>query len=491
MNKSIDRLVNSIKLKPNAYDKYIKLSEELAKEDKKIECLNVLTDLGIQYAKDKKYAECECVFREVLKNNPSVYRYNVNLGTCLAWVNKAEESQILLLRAIYAYSIIAPEIHDFLREELEPILPKELILKARDIKFEQPVPEIVDIENCLTSFGKVLSDTGLIDAAFKCHNKAIEIKPDLALAHWNRALINLSWRNYISGWNDYEWRWLWKEFPEVRRRLPARPWKGERLSGKTLYVYTEQGFGDSIQFFRWVIFLKQYYICDIIFEAPSLTYDLFANNPYGIDVVHRPELAHMAATDKHIDYSCSIMSLPYYSKHTDIIKCNPYIFPDKEKSNLWKMKLSFDDNVKIGLCWSSSKKPDNGRKIPIKEFVPLSDIHNISLYSLQVGEDKKELINSGLTSITDFSNEFKTFSDTAAFIDNLDIVASVDTAVAHLAGAMGKKTYLLLRDYPDWRWADDCKTTPWYKSVHVIKQKPGENWSSVVSKLCECLRETK
>ena len=318
----------------------------------------------------------------------------------------------------------------------------------------------------------------------------LRLHPDKVEAHQNLAFLLLLTGNYAKGWEEFEWRRKLRGY----FRIYSKPfWDGTDLTNKTIFLYGEQGFGDIIQFVRFVPVLKQKYEnLRIILECtPPLT-ALFSqldveelrtrpmDKKWNLDVV------------ENFDVHCSILSLPLLLNNTleTIPERMGYLKADKDKVEKWRQNT---DNYKIGLVWHGQAvggtAVDTRRNIPLREFSGFFDLEGVQFYSLQKGEAAKHIKAEGLeTKILDYTEEFHDFSDTAAFIENLDLVIGVDTAVIHLAGALGKPTWLLNRMDGCWRWMANRGDSPWYSSVSIYRQTSWLDWSSVFEQIATRLK---
>ena len=330
------------------------------------------------------------------------------------------------------------------------------------------------------------------EAAVVNFNRAIEIRPDLPLAYMNRAYAALLAGDFTNGWVDHEWRW--KARPQMLDpRYPDRTlWLGrESLLGKTIILRSEQGHGDTLQFSRYA---KQ--VADlgatVIFEVPSELAALLANLEGVSRLVVRGE--PLPAFDFH----CPLMSLPlaFGTSLSTIPAQVPYLVADRLKTRFWKDSLGPRTKLRVGLVWSGGFRPDqpelwpvnNRRNVPLAKLAALRNA-DIAFYSLQKGQPAEseltELNAAGWQGpeLIDFTASLRDFSDTAALIANLDLVISVDTATAHLAGALAKRVWIMNRFDTCWRWLLDRNDSPWYPTVRLYRQQRAGDWDEVVERI--------
>ncbi len=320
---------------------------------------------------------------------------------------------------------------------------------------------------------------GYINHSLDYINKLIEINPSYVNAYLSKGINYLLLNQFSEGLKYYEYRF--KAQSELFK--PSTPmWNGEDIKGKKLVIWNEQGLGDYIQFIRYALLLKSSGIEVIIltFRDKSLT-KLFQTC-----LTEKFTVISDNKVDEY-DYHISVMSLPHIFQTTSetIPQPVPYIKLPEILDN--DQVLTKFDNYKIGIVWASgkqNKKLYHKKSCNVKLFWDLLNIGNIELYSLQVGEDSfsQWKIDNGqliMDRFHDLAPQINDFVDTANFIEQLDLIITVDTAVAHLAGAMGKPTWVLLPMMPDWRWLLEREDNPWYPQMRVFRQKTRDNWQEV------------
>jgi tetratricopeptide (TPR) repeat protein len=347
-----------------------------------------------------------------------------------------------------------------------------------------------------TGRGNVLLDLGRLDDALASYDRAIQLDPDYAEALANKSTLCLLIGEMSEGWRLYEWRW--KVMPAERvRNFPQPLWLGqEPIAGKTILIYWEQGLGDMIQFSRYIPLLERLG-ATVVFEVPRSLVSLMATLKCKCVVVEAGRQL------PQFDLQCPLMSLPlaFQTNQETIPDQVPYLCCDEEKSNYWKRRLGQGKRLRVGLVWSTGhderKKniaEQKRRDIPLSQLESLN-IEGVDFYSLQIGDaavsQLKSLESAGWNGprIADYTDEIKDFSDTAALTDNLDLVISVCTSVAHLAGAMGKRTWVLLQHRADWRWLPEGSRSPWYRTVTLFRQASVNDWTNVVTEVRQRLVE--
>ncbi len=349
-------------------------------------------------------------------------------------------------------------------------------------------PDYAEAHNNL---GVLLTELRQLPEALASYDRALAIRPDYADCHLNRGLLLLLRGSFAQGWEEYEWRW---NTPHVAPRRFAMPrWQGEDLGGKTILLHGEQGLGDALQFMRFVPEVKALG-ANIVLEVDRSLVRL-AKSLNAADAIIAP-----GDDIPRVDYCCPLMSLPKVFK-TDAGNMPsrvPYLRADPAGAKAWKERLANCSQLRVGLCWAggpgfSRPRVDGARtnrafarSITLQHLAPLAVLDDIVFVSLQKGESAKQLQESVLP-VMDWTGEIGDFADTAALVDALDLVISVDTSVAHLAGALGKPVWLLHRFDGSWQWLIDRDDSPWYPTMRIFRQpKPGD-WNSVVGAVKDAL----
>ncbi|MGD2186479.1 MAG: tetratricopeptide repeat protein, partial [Desulfobacterales bacterium] len=356
--------------------------------------------------------------------------------------------------------------------------------------FKQAIDQTPDSAESYCHLGNAFKDRGEFEAALGHYQHAIEIKPDFAEAHFNRSIVHLLKGQLLEGWKEYEWRLQRNEWKTICSRRAGLPrWEGQSFAGQRICVYDEQGFGDTLQFIRYLPLVKDRG-GEVIFETRPELIDLFKNFP-GVD--HVIERLSFDRPPAEADYYIPLLSLPgiFKTRLETIPDQIPYLFADAEKANSWQPGLG-TRGFKVGVVWAGRPihGEDRNRSCALNQFAPLLEIPGIRLIGLQKGPAAKQRFNQEIDKIhfVNLGAELKDFTDTAGLIANLDLVISVDTAVAHLAGAMGKPVWVLLPFIPDWRWMMERADSPWYPSMRLFRQKIKGNWNSPFQQIADELR---
>jgi tetratricopeptide (TPR) repeat protein len=351
-----------------------------------------------------------------------------------------------------------------------------------------------DCAEAYSNRGVLLYELTQVDAALASYNQAIAIKADYARAYENRAYAFLLSGDLGNGWSDYEWRSKHDDGSScVQIGHFAEPlWLGkESIAGKTILLHGEQGLGDRIQFCRYAKLVAAMG-ATVILEAEGQLKDLFTR----VDGVSR--VVERGGALPHLDYQCPLLSLPLAFKTTlsTIPADVPYLKSSPEKIRYWGELLGDRTKLRVGLVWSGGFRPDqpelasvNGRRnIPLAKLASLNHA-DIEFFSLQKGQPAESEL-AGLIAgnwdgppLVDFTGQLRDFSDTAALIEHLDLVISVDTSTAHLAGALGKPVWILNRFDTCWRWLLDRTDSPWYPTLSLYRQQTVGDWDGVVERV--------
>ena len=332
-----------------------------------------------------------------------------------------------------------------------------------------------DFAQAHSNLGNALQHLGQLDDAVAAYNNAIRFKPDFAEAHYYLGLGLLLSGDLSNGWREHEWRWLGGH-KELKARGFTQPlWRGEDLHGRTILLHAEQGLGDTIQFCRYASL-----VADrggrVVLEAPRALLRLLS----GLQGVDR--LIAAGEPLPAFDFHCPLMSLPtvFGTTLATIPATIPYIHVKETRRQFWQQRLGPSSGRRVGIVWAGNPKHknDRNRSLPFAALTPLWNIPGIRWYSLQVGERQTDLIAAppGVD-----------FAETAAAMSQLDLVVTVDTSVAHLAGAIGRSNWVMLPFAPDSRWLTGRQDSPWYPSVRLFRQTERGEWGHVMNDIAAAL----
>jgi tetratricopeptide (TPR) repeat protein len=387
-------------------------------------------------------------YQEALHINPYLTDARYNLGNTLRDMGRYDE-------AIACYKIILDREPDYLE--------------------------------AYNNMGVAFKEKGDTVRAIACYEKALEINPGIAETQWNLSLVYLLAGEFEEGWRRYEWRWQKADYRPYLRHFSQPLWDGSAIAGKTILLHAEQGYGDAVQFVRYVPQVAAMG-ADVIVEAPRGLAALFKAMPGIHHIVQRGD--ELPPFDVH----CPLLTLPmvFETRLSSIPGHLPYLVADPEKKEAWRLKLAADgDSFKVGLVWSGNPehKNDRNRSLPLERLVPLLSVDGVSFYSLQKGEAARMLSDGRYEGrIIDYTGELNDFADTAALLVNLDLVISVDTAVAHLVGALAAPVWLMLPFAPDWRWLLGRTDSPWYPTMRLFRQHAPGAWEPVIEEMIAGLK---
>lgn len=510
LNKILDKTIQ-------ANQDFLKLAQKKVIENKQLipECAQ---KLGDEKLKRREFFEALEAYKKIIyyQKNEDLYKKIaiclINLDANISAISMLNESLNLnpqnrdcyiLLGNIYGEKLNDPQKAISLYEKALELTPDDNIMKS-------------DFHNKLGHYYESLSAYGTVETQIKYFEEAIKLNPKNQSAHRNLTIVgprakmydrtleafkkvfelgpkfddlfdyacfSIKMKNFEEGWKYYEYRFQKETGPTQYPEIKKPRWKGQNnISGKTLLVQYEQGYGDSIMFCRYLEQVKKF-TKKIIFKVQDNLYDLMKENLKGIDIVK-----HSTPLEKiHFNYHVPLLSLMQILKtNVDNIPMKQgYIKANEEKSKELKNKFFNNDKLKIGISWHGAAMGNKRRDIPLEAFYALAKVPNIEIYSLQKHAGTEELKDLPENiKIIDLDKEINTFSDTAAAMANLDIFITSDNGVFNLAGAMGVKTYLLLNNDAEWRWFLEDKVNPWYDSVEIFKKKSDlDSWESLIERV--------
>jgi len=345
-----------------------------------------------------------------------------------------------------------------------------------------------------TNIGIVLKILGRHREAAASFGRALAYKPDDPSARFALAFLYLALGEFTMGWPLYEARFDVPALGNAARNFSAPRWNGmEPLAGKTLLVHAEQGLGDVIQFCRYLPMLEAQRV-SVVFEVMPSLKALLRTLPPAIRLVGRGEPL------PPVDYYCPLLSLPLaFNTRLDTIPAQvPYLTAETQRTARWMQRLGALPGLRVGIAWQGNLAVEKliwarGRSIPLAALEPLAQLRRVSLVSLQKGPGLEQLRNVPFAErIIDLSAELDrgpdAFLDTAAVMAGLDLVISSDTAVAHLAGALGRPVWTVLPASPEWRWGLERSDSPWYPTMRLFRQTTDGDWNTVVAAIAEALQ---
>jgi tetratricopeptide (TPR) repeat protein len=428
-------------------------------------------------------AEAEAEYCEAIRLDPKFLVGHLNLGILLREIGKLDESITACREAIRLNPNFA-EAH----YNLGVALYDQEKLDLASVAFREAIrlkPDYCDAHNNLAN---VMADSRRPAEAIAGYREALRHQPDYAEIHWNLALNLLLQGDFAEGWQEYGWLSRCKEFRSPNWNLPQPTWDGRELNGQTILLHAEQGFGDAIQFVRYVPHIAQRG-GKVVIQCQRELAELFRATP---------DLGRIITTDEPrppFDTHCSLIELPmiFRSDERSIPASVPYLRVDESLLESWRQRVAaLPGRLRVGLAWAGNPvhKRDRKRSMQLAQFQSLASNPEITFVSLQKGAaaEQGQSAPAGIT-LVDFTAELPDFHQTAALISNLDLVIAVDTAVVHLAGALGKRVWLLIPAVPDWRWLLDRSDSPWYPTLRIFRQKESGDWDSAVRAIAEAIKK--
>lgn len=440
---------------------------------------DALNDLGVICRALGRYDDAERHYRQALSRSPDLAMAHANLGNVLDLQGQVAAAEASLRAAL----ALSPENPDF-AYNLAAVLsklerPDEAVPLLESVTRLEP-----DRWDAWTNLGVAHLDCGDIESAETTLRHALEINPENPEAHYNLAWLLLLTDRHEEGWQELEWRWQLEEFSSTRRQFDYPLWNGNPLGDQTLLLHAEQGFGDTIQFCRFAADIPKQ-SGRIILECQTALVSLLE----GIDGVDEiiPAGSALPAADVH----APLLSLPHLTRYTGARSTHSQGYLETPPTLAKHLLIPNAPRRRIGLVWAGS--PDNKierrRHINPEMFAQLFNAIDADFVSLQTGPrsgDEKYFAADRM--IFSCEDTVDNFADTAAVIQQLDLVIGVDTAVMHLAGALGKPAWILLPFMPDYRWGLGRNISPWYDSVRLFRQHKRNDWSAVFAELCAALR---
>jgi hypothetical protein len=343
-----------------------------------------------------------------------------------------------------------------------------------------------DFHEAQNNLGTALMHRGQIDDAIAVYRETLQLKPDDALTHHNLGMVLLMKGDLANGWAEYEWRTRSSELGTLAPNLAKPRWDGSDLAGRRILLHMEQGAGDTFHFARYAPLLHQRGAKVILACRPE-TVALMRS----LDGVE--QLVTTGDPMPEFDVHCSLLSLPLHFKTTleNIPAKVPYLHADPILVNNWRPRVDrLGGRLRVGLVWAGrpDQPNDRYRSMSLHTLAPLAQVPGITFISLQKGAAADQGRNppKGLT-LVDWTCELNNYSDTAALIETLDLVLTVDTAVAHLAGAMGKPAWVMLAFVADWRYLLNRSDSPWYPTMRLFRQSKIGDWVTPIQQIAELL----
>lgn len=467
----------------------------------------ILFNLANTLRKINNKEEAESLYRQAIRSQPGFYQAWGSLGNLLLQTDRADEAEHVLQQAIQLNPVQADALCDlgvlatqrgesgraeeYFKQALacdhqHPATLNHLgmhlmrlnRLDEAESYLRQALAAKPDYWLALNNLGVLLHWLGRLDESEECHRRFIAAQPENGTPHFNLSLVLLSHGKWAEAWAEYEYRFT-KENPVPLRHDDIPRWCGEELQGKTILIHAEQGYGDTIQFARYLPLLVERGARIVLECQDQIIRPLFDDIP-GIDHVIVRDEAHIP-----VDLQLPLMSLPLLLGETawhEPVSVR-YLKPQPQSADVWRKRLADLPGLKVGLVWSGRRGQDNNhnRMIPPEVFARLAGIAGVSFVNLLVGvhDPEADRVLAALE-MFDVRKELTTFADTAAILASLDLLISVDTATPHLAGAIGTDTWVMIPYNADWRWTFGLPDCPLYPSVRLYRQEKPFAWEEVI-----------
>ncbi len=438
-------------------------------------CVEAFGQLGYLLFHFKLYAESLKYLKKAMHLAPTAPKLNLLMAAVLRKLGRLEESAECCLRETKISPTDADAHYNLGLARRSLNRPHEALESYRSAVELRP-----DYVDAIMGLALALRQTGDDAAAQEWFERVLVLQPANAEAHWEMATILLSQGRFERGWQEYEWRWKLKERTSPVPQFEQPLWDGKDLGGRRILLHCEQGFGDVIQFSRYAALVADRH-GEVILGCAEPLRPIMETVP-GVTVVVTSRRDHPP-----FDAHAPLMSLPAIFRTTiaTVPQQIPYLRVPaaKASSSPWAEGLP---GLKVGLTWAAESASANThiRSVSLDCLKPLLNLPGIQWYSLQVGRAADELAAPGCARlIKDLGHRFTNFGDTARAIGELDLVLSVDTCVAHLAGALGKPVWTMLPFDVDWRWMIGRSDTPWYPTMRLFRQARRGDWAGVISQI--------
>ncbi len=490
-----------VPLHPEAADALCLTLSRSGRHDQAIELAAKLSDidlkepkaffrLGLALLHGARPAEAMVPLKTCLDLDPSFPVARNNIAAALIQLDEGAEAIIPWLEAEIAVNPAVAEAWTNLGTQCVRTRDLERAITCSERALELAPNSVIALNN----HALVMKEAQRWDAARRDFESCIRLSGGEPLYRLNLGLLDLLEGRYAAGWDGFEFRSLATDARKRSRpQLGGEPWKGQALEGRTLLIWGEEGYGDVIQFCRFLPRMTD----EVRRRGGRLVWNSFPNfgellrNSFAgkVDAYVTggiPELPRF-------DYEMSLLSVPGHLgvDREALSAFSPYIFADSARGRAWVDRPQGDGRLDVGLVWSGS--PDQGRNpfrsVRLDDFADaFSGLRDVVFHSLQVGRSEEVLAARSATFVCeDPTPHFTTFDDTAAFIDQLDLVITVCTSVAHLSAAMGKPTWVLLDVNPHWAWGIDQDRSPWYPTARLFRQRRFGDWAPVFGDLADAL----
>jgi len=434
-------------------------------------CAEAFLNLGNIHKEQNQFILALELFEVAIKINPNYPEALSNKGLALHELKRYDESLAFYDKAIS----LKPDYHEAWSNR-GVTLSKLGRYDEALASYDKAISFKPDYHEAWSNKGTALHEIKQYEEALASYDKAISFKTNHSDAHWGKALIQLTLEDFKNGWKNYEYRWRKTVSDPLRHQQFPLLINLNQASGKRVLVWSEQGHGDTIQFSRLIKNLSDLNV-DIIFEVQAGLKTLLEHSMKHVKVIGE------GTSFERVDFQIPLMSLPLLLElDLQNIPSEKYLEDSKEDSIAWKKKLNIANNkLNIGIACSGNERHinDKNRSIDLKFFEPITDKANLFLIQKDLRGSDQDFLSTH-PEIKFLGKEIKSFNDSASIIRAMDLVITVDTSLAHLSGALGKPTLILLPWNPEWRWLLDREDSPWYPTAKIFRQTHPGNWSDVI-----------
>jgi len=443
---------------------------------------DALNNLGIIHELRLRPMDAALCYQQAIAANPQLVSAHTNLGNALQKLGRTKDALLCYQNAL----TLQPDFADA-HFNLGNVLAALGEMAAAITCFETAARLNPRNADAHFNMGNALGRLGRLAESAACLRRAIACRPDFSAAHNNLAMALLAQGELAAGWQEYEWRWHVPSMRDSRRDFAQPQWRGEPAAGKTLLIHAEQGFGDTLQFCRYATLAAARGL-RVILEVQEPLARLL-RGLLGVE-----EVLAQGAPLPPFDLHCPMVSMPLALGTTleTIPSAQRYLQADPAQAEAWARRLASGDGMRIGLAWAGNPRAhsaelaaiDRRRSLDPALLAPLFNVKGTKFFSLQKGGPAAP----AEFPLTDVMGEMTDFADTAALIETLDLVISVDTSVVHLAAALGKPVWVLERFDSCWRWLNGRRDSPWYPSVRLYRQALAGEWGPVIAEVAQDLR---
>lgn len=495
LEEAIAHLRQAVALKPDFPDAWNNLGSALAQKellDEAVPCFQrslasrpndvpALNNLALAWMKLARATEAIACCRQVAALVPDSAEALNNLGHALLQEERWDETIEYCQRALALQPGFAKACSNlgvaFLRKDR---LDEAIAWSERALAGSSHDGEV------LSNLAVAFLQKGQFATALSYYERALAADPQFAPTHWAYSLMLLRLGRYEEGWREHEWRWQSPPLASFRRDFRVPQWDGQSAEGQTILAHAEQGYGDTIQFLRYVLLLRASPGVGRVIVECSRPLTRLVASALGANAEAFPretrDGSDLPAFDWHIPWHSLPLALRRFAPETP---ATPYLRVDPDLQAQWRERLGPHTTFRIGLAWAGNPSHpwDRHRSIPPEKLLPLLRLPGTTFYSLQVeppNTTPAALLDAGLV---DRTSHLTDFTDTAAFMAELDLIISVDSATAHLAGALGRPVWTLLPFVPDWRWGLESEGTPWYPTMRLFRQPAMGDWETVIRRV--------